>query len=556
MSGISPFEAVPCGLADALRARGFERLTAVQQAVLAPEAQGRDLRICSQTGSGKTVAIGLALAPALEAASSARGGKARPVALIVAPTRELAQQLGQELGWLLASLRPRIAVLTGGTSLRGDFQDLGRSPQVIIGTPGRLVDHLERGSIELGELGHLVLDEADEMLDMGFRDELQVILDGCPEQRRTHLVSATFSREILRLAARYQTDALSVATSDSANTDIEHVAHPVAQFDRFPALVNVLLASHGAAALVFVRTRITTTELAAELGAKGFAARALSGEMSQNDRNATLEAFRSGQVNVLVATDVAARGLDVPHVDLVVHFDLPVDAAGLTHRSGRTGRAGRKGTSVALVPPPARARATRMYQTAGIEPRWKQVPSPESIAASADERLREEIVQRIASDATAPDAMQLAALLLEGQDPAALVAALLARIDHRGPCAPLEVAEPRDTGRPAARSAHGPRANSRPKRSGAGRAQGNFTPFQVSWGSRAGADPGRLLAVVCRRGGVKGQDIGAIRIGENSSMVEVASHRADAFARAAQKPDTMSPRVGIRPWIDHPRQRA
>ena len=342
-----PFSNVPAGLGPTLKARGFENLTAVQSAILAEGLTGRDLRISSQTGSGKTVAVGLVLANDLANAqdpgkSHDRNGPARPQVLLVAPTRELAAQLGEELGWLFRPLGKTIAVVTGGTNIGLDFRALRSNPQVLVGTPGRLFDHVKRASIDLSDLSAVVLDEADEMLDMGFRDELEGILETTPTERHTHMVSATFPREVLALAARYQRDAYTVQGGDpkGANTDITHVAHDVRMGNRIDALVNIFLSSPDERTLVFVRTRVATADVATDLTAAGFKAFALNGEMGQRERTATLDAFREGKVQFLIATDVAARGLDIRDVNRIVHFDLPENPEAFTHRSGRTGRAG------------------------------------------------------------------------------------------------------------------------------------------------------------------------------------------------------------------------
>ncbi len=537
-----PFARVPAGLGQALCDKGFTELTAVQAAVLAPEFASRDLRISSQTGSGKTVAIGLVLAAELADIDPrpARGRTARPRVLLIAPTRELAQQLGRELGWLYRPLGARVAVVTGGTGLGGDFRTLGQQPHVLVGTPGRLLDHLERASLDLSQTGAVVLDEADEMLDMGFRDELAGILDTTPAERRTHLVSATLPREVLRLADEYQTDPARVQTAraGAAHADIEHVGHAVRRSDRFDTLVNLLLAAPEQRSLVFVRTRADASDLASELREQGFSAGAMSGDLDQRARNAMLSAFRSGAVRTVVATDVAARGLDIDDVGQVVHFDLPANPEVFTHRSGRTGRAGNKGTSVALVPPQEHRRFEQHLRRAGITLRWLPVPTPASIQAAADSRMADEIA---ATDTSDRRLRALAERLLDGADAVDVVAALLSKSEHAGPCAPRDV-----------RTASAPKPHtasaSKPRKKSPGRDRnGSFTPFHVNWGTRAGANPSRLLAMVCRRGNVRGQHIGAIEIGPSGSTVDVASHLAADFERAARKPDPRNPRVKIRP---------
>jgi len=545
MTTVSVFNDVPAGLAPALERRGFSELTAIQKAVLAPELAGRDLSLSSQTGSGKTVALGFVVADDLGTRPSARKKtkRAKPSVLVIAPTRELAAQLATELDWLFADLNARIAVLTGGTDYRRDFDALGRDPHILIGTPGRLLDHIRRGSVQLSALRSLVLDEADQMLDMGFRDELEAICDATPAQRCTHLVSATFPPAVLSLARRYQTDAVQVhgTKRGAANSDIEHVGHVVRPEDKVSAMINLLLAAPTERTLAFVRTRIGTNELALELGAHGFSVAGLSGDMGQKERTATLEAFRDGAVRTLVATDVAARGLDISDVARVIHFDLPENADALTHRSGRTGRAGNKGTSIMLVPGNARRRVKHLVQRAGISLAFKKLPCPQEIRRRAEGRLLAEVALE-ASSGTTPHVALAEQLLAQG-DAVDIVAALIARGNHVGPCEPRDIQPVVDKKHDRARKP-GKREREQARRNT------NFVPFHITWGERHGANPSRLLAMVCRRGNVPGRAVGQIRIGEFRSVFEVDVKLADNFARAASQLDKRNPRVKIRRWTE------
>ncbi len=528
MSDVLSLEAAPLGLDAVLRARGFERLTPIQRAVLDPALAGRDLRISSQTGSGKTVAIGLVLAESVHAFAAQRRD---PVAMIIAPTRELATQIARELSWLYAPWRTGVVALTGGTSVQDERYRLSRQPAVIVGTPGRLLDHLRRGSLRLDALKTLVLDEADEMLDMGFEEELDAILAFAPAERRTHLVSATFGPRVARIAKRVQNDAASIEGTPlgTANTDIDHVAMIVEPRRRADALVNLLLRHPDDKTLVFVRTRADTHDLAAHLAGLGFAACALSGEMTQRERTKTFDEFRSGVVRVLVATDVAARGLDVADIARVVQVDAPENADVLIHRGGRTGRAGRRGENVLLVAPRARRNASSLFDSAGLEPRFAAPPTASEIAHAADARLKDAVLS-----GSEPDARirALAEQLLQGSDPTHVVAQLLSRLSHDGPCEPCDIEPVRVA----------PRETKQAQR---------FVPFQVSWGSRRGADARRLLALVCRRGRLGREDVGAIRINRDSAIVEVAAPLAERFEGAVQRKDPRDPHVRFRRFDAH-----
>jgi ATP-dependent RNA helicase DeaD len=541
------FAEVPAGLGAVLAARGFSELTPIQTAVLSPEAAGRDLRISSQTGSGKTVALGMVVAEEVAAAVTLenRGPmRARPSVLLVAPTRELAVQLTEELSWLFKPLGATVVSLTGGTSLGIDFRELKRNPQVLVGTPGRVRDHLERGSLELDRVQVVALDEADEMLAMGFEEEITAILEATPEDRRTHLVSATFPQSVRAVAARHQRNPLMIAGTEpgTSNSDISYTTMVVAPDQRLPALVNVLLMEPDAKTLIFVRTRVDTAGLADALADRGFAVRQLSGDLNQRERTATLNAFRRGQTPILVATDVAARGLDVQDIAQVINVDLPINADMLTHRSGRTGRAGRKGRSLIFVPPRAARRVDAMLRHAGIRAVREEIPNRDAIQRAADRRLIEKVSGLEAGEAGDMDRLRgVAAELLEDRDPVAVVAALLGEAGHDGPCVANDIVPVATQDRWDSRPSH-----SRGQRPG----PSNWARFQVSWGRTHGADPRRLLAVVCRRGGIKSSDVGAITIGGQSSMVEVNPTLAQAFARSAARPDPRDPRIKFREWCE------
>lgn len=443
----TPFASLPAELASALARRGFAQLTSVQEAVARSDTAATDLRISSQTGSGKTVAVGIAIARSLLAAAPREASALGPTVLVLAPTRELATQVRKELDWLLAAVPDAATeVVTGGTSVGLDRKNLSRRPRVLVGTPGRVLDHLGSGALNPKDVSVVVLDEADQMLDMGFREELEAILAELPEGRRTHLVSATFSGEVLAVASRVQKAPLHLQGSPlgSANTDIEHIAHVVPDRHCYDALVNVLL-QHQASeenpgrVLVFTRTRIDTAEVAERLNRDGFKAEPLSGDLAQASRTRTLEAFRRGRVGIIVATDVAARGLDVDGVSLVVHFDPPGDADAMTHRSGRTGRAGQKGKSVLLLVPQARRRIERMLAQARITPTWAPVPSPDKIRKLFTKLGRRKVFAELAND---PDteAIGYAQKLLAEHPAERVIAVLLSMTEAKLPAVPREIA--------------------------------------------------------------------------------------------------------------------
>jgi ATP-dependent RNA helicase DeaD len=534
----------PAAVRRALDTRGYAEPTPVQAAVLDPALADKDLLVSSRTGSGKTVAFGLLVARDALGDEERFPAAGAPLALVVAPTRELAVQVERELAWLYAEAGGRVTSCVGGMDPRREARALSEGVHVVVGTPGRLVDHLERGALDLSALQAVVLDEADEMLDMGFREELEAILDATPPERRTVLFSATLPKPIVELARRYTRDAARVAATPpgEAHADIAYRAHLVAPREREHAMVNVLRALDPPSALLFRGTREAVQHTAASLGERGFAVVAISGELTQPERTRALKALRDGRARVLVATDVAARGLDLPGIALVLHADLPQNAQALQHRSGRTGRAGRKGLAVLLAAPAERFRLERMLRESRIAAAWSPVPSPEEVRARDAERLLAEVAA-LAAD-TAEEDREAAARILAANDPLAVALALVRRERARLP-APEELAETARAAREAPAAAHGPRA---PRRG---------PPAEVAWfrillGRERKADPKWLLPLLCRRGGVTRDEIGKIQVLPRETRFEVARAAADRFEAAARRPDPRMPDARIEPLAGAP----
>lgn len=526
-------ENISAPLADAIAQRGYEELTPVQTAVIAEEARGRDLLVSAQTGSGKTVAFGLAMAGDLLGDATALPPPARPLALVIAPTRELALQVAKELAWLYAPARGRIATCVGGMNQQQERRALSAGAHIVVGTPGRLRDHLERGALMLDACRVVVLDEADEMLDMGFREDLEEILDAAPPQRRTLLFSATMPKGIAELARDYQKDALRLATAGraSAHADIAYQCVAVSPADIEAAVVNLLRFHEAPTAMLFCATRDNVRRLHASLTERGFAAVALSGEHSQSERNQALQALRDRRARLCVATDVAARGIDLPGLSLVIHVELPRDAETLQHRSGRTGRAGSKGTAVLVVPYPARRRVERMLSGAGIKAEWTPVPTPDAIAAQDRDRLLAGISEGIGGLDDTDRRMGEELMTRHGVDE---IAAALVRM-HRMRLP--EVEELVDAGpRPAPERSE--RRDTDDRRQGDDRGSRDNGPgiwFRLDVGRRHNADPRWIIPLLCRRGGVTKPDIGTIRILPSETLVEIAPDMAERFIVALKR---------------------
>lgn len=516
-----PFDHLPAPLATALAARGYADLTEVQSAVVQPEAAGRDLLVSAQTGSGKTVAFGLALAENLLDADGQVPRNSGPLALVIAPTRELALQVARELGWLYQSAGARIATCVGGMDAAKERRNLAGGAQIVVGTPGRLRDHLERGALNLTGLRAAVLDEADEMLDMGFREELEAILDAAPENRRTLLFSATLPRPIVALATRYQNDALRISTvgTERGHGDIAYQAITVAPPEVENAVVNLLRYHEAETAILFCATREKVRHLSAILQERGFAVVALSGEHSQSERNTAMQALRDKRARVCVATDVAARGIDLPGVSLVIHVEIPRDAEALQHRSGRTGRAGKKGTAVLIVPYPRRRRLESMLRGAKINAEWVEAPTAQMIRAADHSRLLQKLLAPVELE---EEDRKLGLELLE-QKSAEDIAALLVHAHRAAMPQPEELtANTPDAQRAAQAERHRPGFE-------------DTIWFRLDIGRSNGADPKWILPVLCRRGHVSRNEIGAIRIGPQESFVQIPRAIADKFADAARR---------------------
>jgi ATP-dependent RNA helicase DeaD len=501
------FETAHPALTAALASRGYADPTPVQEAVLNADA-GRDLLVSAQTGSGKTVAFGLGFAPTLLGDEENLPRPGAPLALVIAPTRELALQVQAELAWLYEQTGARVVPCVGGMDPKREARHLQAGCHIVVGTPGRLNDHLNRGVLRLENLRALVLD---------------TLIAATPRERRTLMFSATLPREILGMAASYQRDALrlELISRTESHADIEYKAVRVAPHEERAVLVNLLRAAN-TRAIVFCATRDSVRHLHADLLARGFNAVALSGELSQAERNAALSALKYGRAQVCIATDVAARGLDLPALDLVIHADLPTAKSTLLHRSGRTGRAGRKGQCLLLVTPQKRRRAEMLLQSARITPVWMDPPTAAEIKAADEERLAEHPLLNVTPDQDVHrQAVSLAARFAPEQIAAAFIALASVNLPvptHVTVLAPEPPPRAKRPGKLVAVSGDGP------------------VWFRIPAGRSQNADPRWLLPMICKRGNVTKADIGAIRIFDRETKFEIAPDMAEAFANAVAEP--------------------
>ena len=508
------FEGVLPAFNQALDKRGYENLTPVQTIVLTPEFEGEDLLVSAQTGSGKTVAFGLAMAPTLLDGAKSFTKTNAPLALVIAPTRELALQVKRELEWLYAISGATIASCVGGMDIRDERRSLKQGPHIVVGTPGRLRDHIERGFFDTSQLKAVVLDEADEMLDMGFRDELQFILDTTPKERRTLLFSATMPRTIMSMAKQYQNNAKRITTKAESkqHSDIAYQAFSIAPSDRENAIINLLRYHEDTSTIIFCGTRMGVNHLNSRLTNRGFSVVALSGELSQSERSHALQSLRDGRAKVCVATDVASRGIDLPGLGLVIHADIPQNSEILLHRSGRTGRAGSKGISAVITTHNLRRKAERILHGAKVKAIWGNPPSIKEILQRDHERF---LADPVLSEPIKEEEQQAIKELLERYNPDQVAAALIRTHNTKRP-APEELLDAVPD-------------------SGGDKNHGNFKNsvwISLSIGRNASADPKWLLPMICGAGHLTKDKVGAIRIDQNETYVEILAEVADDFFTA------------------------
>ena len=464
MSDPAPFAERPlrAELKPALAELGFVQPTPVQQACL-EAGLTTDLLVQARTGSGKTLAFGL---PILE---RVQGDDRLPQALVLAPTRELALQIAKALSPLSKAVDARCVALTGGADIGPQLKALSspRGAQIVVGTPGRVLDHLERGSLVVKKVAIVVLDEGDHLLDLGFKDELDAILEKTKDRERTLLFSATIPKEIDALAKKHmrETRTLAIDPVKTAHGDIEHQAYPAPDDSRAEALANLILYEQPERTLVFCATRIDARSLSERLPLLGISAGLISGELEQAARNRALDAYREGICHVLVATDVAARGIDVPATTHVIHYNLAETAEAYVHRSGRTGRAGRKGLAISLVAMRERNRFASLVRPSGVKVRWRELPSPDDILRRRIEVLAERVLVPDAPE-PGPHAMEHAHRIANAKplDPIVIARLLEASAAVEGPpgfdvalALREEAKRPKPSWRPRGHGPRGPR---------------------------------------------------------------------------------------------------
>lgn len=516
-------------LVAALAQGGFTEPTGVQRRTIPQVLRGKDLMVQSRTGTGKTLAFVLPLLQGLDPQASGVS------VLVVAPTRELATQVGAVFARMGRPLGFHVATLTGGVAYGEQFRALRQGVHAVVGTPGRLNDHLARGTLDLKACKTVVLDEADEILDMGFQEDLEKLLGALPQGRQTLLFSATLPPGLEKITQRYLTDPerLGLSQGMEASSTLTHAVYEVTKASKYEALVNLMHTEQPELAILFCHTKAETEELCKRLSAEGFKVGYLNGDLPQALRTKTLQAFRHHEIALLVATDVAARGIDVQGITHVVNYDIPAGVENYIHRSGRTGRAGRTGRVLNLVTPLDRTKIRVIAREAKLPFETLPVPQAEAVHRRLRERFFEELLNRI--DANAFDDLRaFAAELIENLEPVALVAALLQDVQSATGqlAAGYDVEVP-----PAARSERVARPlRENPKRENRERAPRptdvDMQRLRLNLGKAHHLVPGYLVRMICDRAKVKGDVIGAITLFARYSYVDVRREVAPRVVEA------------------------
>jgi ATP-dependent RNA helicase DeaD len=509
---------------------GYEEPTPIQARTIQRVFEGADIIAQAQTGTGKTGAFALPIIQKLD------GDKRFPQALILTPTRELAVQVAEAFHSYGKYVHVSILPVYGGQPIERQLRALERGVQVVVGTPGRVLDHIRRGTLKLGDVQSVVLDEADEMLDMGFIEDIETILQETPPERQTMLFSATMPGPIAGLAKRYlkNQERISVEAEQLTVPQIRQVYYEVGGRNKFEVLARILDFETPTSAIIFCRTKSAVDDLGQRLTARAFPAETLHGDLSQIQRDRVMGRFRSNQVEMLVATDVAARGLDIEHVSHVINYDIPLDPESYVHRIGRTGRAGRTGVAVTLVTPRERRLLRLIERVTNSTIQRMRLPTIADVIARRREAFKERMRETIAAGGYENYTIMVEELG-EEYDPTELAAAAFKLLlgepagDQEDTLAAEEFEERRDERRPS-------RGEERPRRS-----QGRFGPehgmtrIYLDVGRDDNVRPADIVGAIANEAGVPGRAVGAIDLYERFSFVEVPENLADRVIKALKR---------------------
>lgn len=505
---------------------GYEEPTPIQARTITRLLEGVDVIAQAQTGTGKTAAFALPIIQKLEPQART------PQALVLTPTRELAVQVAEAFHAYGKFQRISILPIYGGQPIERQLRALDRGVQVVVGTPGRILDHIRRGTLKLDQVRTVVLDEADEMLDMGFIEDIETILQETPQTRQTALFSATMPTPIAELARRYMRDPqrITVQAEQMTVPQIRQIYYEVGGRDKFEVLGRLLDFERPTLAIIFCRTKSEVDSLGERLIARAFPAETLHGDLSQVQRDRVMSRFRSSQVEILVATDVAARGLDVENVSHVINYDIPLDPEIYVHRIGRTGRAGRTGTAITLVTPRERRLLRIIERTTGATIQRMRLPTISDVMARRRESFKELLRETIAQGQLEPFII-MAEDLGEEYSPTDLAAAAFKLLlgepqnesEDRLAQQELEQVEDERDGRPRRRHDRG----FGPER--------GMTRLYIDVGRDDNVRPADIVGAIANEAGIPGRSIGAIELFERFSFVEVPSNHSERVLRALKR---------------------
>jgi ATP-dependent RNA helicase DeaD len=488
---------------------GYETPSPIQAATIPAMLAGSDVVGLAQTGTGKTAAFAIPILSKIDTNSRITQ------ALVLAPTRELALQVAEAFSRYGAHLRVNVLPVYGGSSYGPQLSGLKRGAQIVVGTPGRVIDHLDKGSLDLSHLDYLVLDEADEMLQMGFAEDVERILEGTPEYKQVALFSATMPPGIRKITSKYLHDPVQVkvesktATADNITQRYIQVAGP----RKMDALTRLLEVEPFEAMIVFVRTKQATEEVAEKLRARGFSAAAINGDIAQGVRERTIAQLKDGSIDILVATDVAARGLDVERISHVVNYDIPHDPESYVHRIGRTGRAGRSGTALLFVSPRERHLLNSIERVTRQKLVESQLPSVDDVNAQRVEKFRDSITNGLSNPGIDLFRKLIEAYERDHDVPMADIAAALALQSHDGGEF-LMTEPPPEKRRERADRDDGPPRKRRDTRD-------DLATYRIAVGKRHKVMPGAIVGAIANEGGLHRSDFGHIAIRPDYSLVEL-----------------------------------
>lgn len=508
-------------IVEAVTKLGFESPTPIQeQAIPVLIQKDTDLVGLAQTGTGKTAAFGL---PLLHNISS---DQTQTQGLIICPTRELCLQITRDLSSFSKLIKKmKVVPVYGGTDIRKQIKDVKANPQVIVATPGRLIDLINRKAIKLNHISHVVLDEADEMLNMGFKEDIDAILDTTPTQKSVWLFSATMPKEVARIASNYMTDPfeITVGTKNESAKNIDHVYYTVDNRDKYNALKRIVGQQKDIFGVVFCRTRLSTQKVADNLTRDGYNAEALHGDLSQAQRDRVMDKFRSHTIKLLIATDVAARGIDVDDVTHVIHYQLPEDIENYTHRSGRTARAGKSGHSLCLISPREFGKVKAIQKKLNITFEQGTVPSVDSILNSQIMRYIDKVVKPSPYDNEKINQLEVIEQLFSGFTKEEVIKKFIinefeSHFKKRDKGHDLNLKPDKNAKEQSGRRSRGNRSN-----------DANKVRFFVSLGSKNGLNAGGLIRTVCEFTGLQGKEIGRIDIKDSFSFFEADKEFKDGI---------------------------